>query len=336
MTDLSTIAESLFAPGKGILAADESTHTADKRLADHGIEQGENEPFKVTPQTYDKGTLTKRARRKFLSDSLIPKLIDVADGTQAKAYWSTWHCTRVLHVHSDGTLTAKYCKKRWCPVCNAIRTAQLIRRYEPIFKEWQDAHFVTLTLPNVPASGLPAGIAELYAGFVTCKERAKKREQRGKAPKLVGVRKLECTYNAFNDDFHPHFHFIVDNAQAGRALVADWLSVFSQADAKAQDCRPADANSLLEVFKYFTKLISGRQGDGIKPRLIHADALHVMFTAIAGCRTFQSFGFKLPAENESDESERVHCASKRHADCSQESSSGPVSVHEGTLSILSF
>jgi fructose-bisphosphate aldolase class I len=41
MTDLSTIAESLFAPGKGILAADESTHTADKRLADHGIEQGE-------------------------------------------------------------------------------------------------------------------------------------------------------------------------------------------------------------------------------------------------------------------------------------------------------
>lgn len=38
MTDLSDVARRLFAPGKGILAADESIHTADKRLIDHGIE----------------------------------------------------------------------------------------------------------------------------------------------------------------------------------------------------------------------------------------------------------------------------------------------------------
>ena len=37
MTDLVAIARSLFAPGKGILAADESVHTATKRLADYGI-----------------------------------------------------------------------------------------------------------------------------------------------------------------------------------------------------------------------------------------------------------------------------------------------------------
>jgi fructose-bisphosphate aldolase, class I len=37
MTDLSTVARTLLSPGKGILAADESVHTADKRLADHGI-----------------------------------------------------------------------------------------------------------------------------------------------------------------------------------------------------------------------------------------------------------------------------------------------------------
>lgn len=269
--------------------------------------EGENELSKLTPQPYDKKTLSKRAQRKKLSDSLILKLVDVADAKQVKAYWATWHCTKTLHIYSDGTLTAKYCKKRWCSVCNAIRTAQLIRRYEPIFKGWQDVHFVTLTLPNVPAAGLSAGIADLYAGFVACKDRAKKRAQRGKAPKLVGVRKLECTYNAYNDDFHPHFHFILDNAQSGRALVSDWLELFPQSDAKAQDCRPADANSLHEIFKYFTKLISGRQGDGIKPRAIHADALNLMFEAITGCRTFQSFGFRLPTENES-ENERVSCA----------------------------
>lgn len=41
MTDLSDIAGRLLAPGKGVLAADESMHTADKRLADHGIATGE-------------------------------------------------------------------------------------------------------------------------------------------------------------------------------------------------------------------------------------------------------------------------------------------------------
>ncbi len=38
MTDLHEIARTLVAPGKGILAADESVHTADTRLASHGID----------------------------------------------------------------------------------------------------------------------------------------------------------------------------------------------------------------------------------------------------------------------------------------------------------
>lgn len=41
MTDLVSIARSLFEPGKGILAADESVSTATKRLAGYGIGAGE-------------------------------------------------------------------------------------------------------------------------------------------------------------------------------------------------------------------------------------------------------------------------------------------------------
>ena len=40
MHDLASVAESFFAPGKGILAADESVHTATARLAAHGIATG--------------------------------------------------------------------------------------------------------------------------------------------------------------------------------------------------------------------------------------------------------------------------------------------------------
>src|SRR5437868_6189331 len=41
MLDLPDIARQLVAPGKGILAADESNASADKRLASYGIETGE-------------------------------------------------------------------------------------------------------------------------------------------------------------------------------------------------------------------------------------------------------------------------------------------------------
>lgn len=41
MTDLNSLAKQLMAPGKGILAADESTGSADKRLALYGIEGNE-------------------------------------------------------------------------------------------------------------------------------------------------------------------------------------------------------------------------------------------------------------------------------------------------------
>ncbi|MDB5244161.1 MAG: hypothetical protein JWN18_31 [Parcubacteria group bacterium] len=41
MTDLISIARSFFVPGKGILAADESVHSATARLASYGIEAGE-------------------------------------------------------------------------------------------------------------------------------------------------------------------------------------------------------------------------------------------------------------------------------------------------------
>lgn len=40
MNDLVATARSLFAPGKGLLAADESVHTATTRLADYGIQTG--------------------------------------------------------------------------------------------------------------------------------------------------------------------------------------------------------------------------------------------------------------------------------------------------------
>ncbi len=101
MTDLSDIAQKLVAPGKGILAADESSHTADKRLAEYGIESTEEmrrkfrDLFLLTPgieaylsgvilfsETLDQKGSDKKLFPKSLADRGIIPGIKVDEGTE--------------------------------------------------------------------------------------------------------------------------------------------------------------------------------------------------------------------------------------------------------------
>lgn len=252
----------------------------------------------------DRGTLLKRARRKYLTGGYIGALVDAAklngESELTQSYWNTWHCSRTLTLQSNGNISGSYCKNRWCLVCNAIRTAQLIKRYSPTLEEWQDKHFVTLTIPNVEADDLPGALELMYQTFLKCKERLKKRSQRGQCPKFEGLRKLECTYNPERNDFHPHFHVIVSTAEAARQLYDSWLdtynksfeaAVWGNATPSAQDLRPATDGATMELFKYFTKVI---QGSGKEGRLVYADALDKIFNAVKGKRVFQPFGFTTP------------------------------------------
>ena len=68
-----------------------------------------------------------------------------------------------------------------------------------------------------------------------------------------------------------------------------WLNELPQCTDSAQDVRPANEKSSIELFKYFTKIVSGKSKGN---RVIYADALDVIFNSVKGKRTFQSFGFK--------------------------------------------
>jgi hypothetical protein len=66
--------------------------------------------------------------------------------------------------------------------------------------------------------------------------------------------RLEYTYNAYTDEYHPHFHLVVANADSPRLLVLRWLERHPEAaDVKGQDLRARDNGNLArEMFKYFT------------------------------------------------------------------------------------
>lgn len=147
---------------------------------------------------------------------------------------------------------------------------------------------------------------------------------------MIGLRKLECTYHhqkyliyrqkggivqyqtdicgnkiadPWHDTYHPHFHILVNSKEMAEWLISTWLELCGdKADAKAQHYEAVYDSSkkesrkgkkgLLEIFKYFTKLISKIEVPGTKDGRWHifANELDNIFTAMAGRRVFQRFG----------------------------------------------
>lgn len=240
-------------------------------------------------------TLLKRAKAKYLTVGIVKKLVDIFDSPLKKGYWNSYHCAEVLEKKGD-TITTHYCKNRWCLVCNRIRTAKLIKQYKPLLDLWgKEQYFITLTIPNVPAEQLNDAMSEMQKVFTGILEKMRQQVCRKNpdAVRLEGLRKLECTYNPIRNDFHPHYHCIVHGSIAAKFILDEWLRRFPLANASAQDVQRGDANSAMELFKYFTKLISGKSKTK-KNRSIHPVSLDVIFRAIKGKQIFRAFGITIP------------------------------------------
>jgi hypothetical protein len=232
----------------------------------------------------------------------VPLAVRLAElrGDLEQSYRNTVYCSSTITQH-DGQLHAEYCGNRWCLVCNRIRTAKAINAYLPVVETWDDPHLVTLTVRNCSEGELEAVLKEMFSTFTSCKRSIKRTHKR----KFKALRKLECTHNTVRDDYHPHFHSIVEGEAAALLLRDLWVKRFGErAVIQAQDVRRCDESSLREVFKYFTKLTTkGKDG---KRRMVPAEKLDVIFKAMRGRRVWQPVGFSLPKEQESDvEGERL-------------------------------
>ena len=266
-------------------------------------EQGEEIKLKACTSIHDKKVLKKRARRNYFTTALSLQLVTAAQKSPSsileKAYWNTYHCCSNLTIdNSTEQVTAEYCKNRWCLVCNAIRTAKLIGDYQGIIDTWENKCFVTLTRQSVKAEDLRATIDEMQKTFTKIKGKIKKRHQRGQGAKLIGLRKLECNYNYKADTFNPHYHLILSDKEVGEIVINEWYTRHTReiVNSEAQNIKPADDNACVEMFKYFTKVITKVD----KERRVFVEAMDVIFNAIKGRRTFQPFGFKKAKEEKEE------------------------------------
>lgn len=228
----------------------------------------------------DKGVLLKRARKKYFTNGIVLPLIDTNSDLKF-SYWRSYHCSNIISSE-DGKMKSSYCRYRWCMICNGIRTAISIGKYYKQVGGWDNKYFVTLTIPNVTAERLPVMMDLMLHSFRQISEVFRKRKI-----KMIGLRKLECTYNSERNDYHPHFHCIIKGSEIASMLKSEWLKRYPGAKDYCQDIRQADDKDVLELFKYFTKIVSGKNRSEI-----HISALDVIFRAIKSRRTFQNFGFR--------------------------------------------
>jgi len=257
------------------------------------VEEGFDLALNVSSESQK--SLLKRARAKYLTNAIVFRLADV-DSPLNKSYWNSYHCSSVL-IRENGTVTGRYCKNRWCMVCNRIRTAQLIHQYQSTINSWSDKHFLTLTVPNVKGYELPLTIRIMNNALRRIIKSIAQRERRKSQlfPKIKGLRKLECTYNPVRDDYHPHFHLITDSEFAAVEIKEQWLKKFPSCSDLAQKVSRADDDTAIELFKYFTKILTKQKGEDNTPTYsIQPLVLDTIFRSIKNIRTFQSFGFVAP------------------------------------------
>jgi hypothetical protein len=237
--------------------------------------------------TSTKKSLKSRAKKKYLSSKISGALANLKGSDLHKSYWGSQYCNSRLYAE-NGRVTSQYCNARWCITCNRIRMAKLIVGYVTPLKNLEKKYFVTLTVPNCSNSELFGVIRNMLHCCKSIMETMKKRKQRGASMyQLIGIRKMECTYNSDRNDYHPHFHFIISGEDAANDLVNEWVSRNPLCTRKAQDVRVANDDSVVELFKYFAKIVGknkkGELGIYIKP-------LNVIFCAMKGLRVFQPFG----------------------------------------------
>lgn len=256
----------------------------------------------VSGTEQEKKSLVSRAKAKDFTYHLMQSFLILVPNTPLlKSYKNTMFCAWQIFKEGDKK-TSKYCGNRWCLVCNRIRCMKLIKAYGPQLEKLADPYFVTLTIPNVYGHLLRQSIRQMKRNFSIICGKHKKRHQRGKQCwKINGLLKVECTYNKQLNNFHPHFHVVVDGSEAAKALVRDWLETYPPCSKKAQKIVEAKTGTEKEMFKYFAKIVTPTdKGWGV-----YVTAMDTIFCSMRGMDTFTNVGDVRPVSEGIEEIQAV-------------------------------
>ena len=280
-------------------------------LAESGTKKAGQQHIIVNGEGSDlnkKEALKGRAKRKTITQIMMLNLITIAqengEPELEKSYWNTYYCQQNI-ITADGRLYGKYCKNRFCTLCNSIRKAEMINKYYPIMKDWEEPYFLTLTVKACKAHQLKGYINSMLKTFQKITEKHRKRYQRGGGLKLVGVKSLESNFNPSKKTYNPHFHIITKEKWMAEVIKKEWLARSKKGYAAhwCQKIIPVNnlETGLIEIIKYGSKIFTEpdlkKRAKETETAHIYLKALDTILSAMKGKRIFDRFGFNAPSES---------------------------------------
>ena len=157
---------------------------------------------------------------------------------------------------------ANFCKDRLCDGCQNRRALRCFAVTTKILHAIRDQHlgyeyiFLTLTVPNVPLSGLNEEIDLMFQAWKKLTKRAEVRKV------FKGyLRALEITYNHERGDFHPHFHVLI--VVSGRYFHGKNYLKHERWQQLWKEARGLDVNPSVDVRKVKANLTEEEKAAGI-------------------------------------------------------------------------
>lgn len=232
--------------------------------------------------------IEKKTKLKGLSKFIVSRLYyDNPQSPLRDSYKRSFLCQQTLYNTGEG-LKSLYCKNRWCPTCNRINTSRLILEYSPTLSECENLYFVTLTKPNVKGEELKGEIEDILNTFrkILNSRCLRKYLKQG----VIGLRKLECTYNNETDTYHPHLHLLISSRECGEEIIKRWLESNPTSKPVSQDIRECgtEKGKYLEIFKYFSKLIGKDKNTG--GYYFNSRVMDIIFNSMKGKRVYGKIG----------------------------------------------
>ena len=138
-------------------------------------------------------------------------------------------CMNFVSVRENGSITTNYCKNRYCPFCDYIKTIRYKVLIEKILKKFENNTLIFLTLTTktikvISSDEIKNHRKKISTAFSNLMSKKIAANQNGY------IRKIETNYKSDKNECNIHIHSIVlmKNYKKNYIKKSDWLEMWKQ------------------------------------------------------------------------------------------------------------
>lgn len=185
-------------------------------------------------------------------------------------------CMNFVSVRENGSITTNYCKNRYCPFCDYIKTIRYKILIEKILKKFENNTLIFLTLTTktikvISSDEIKNHRKKISTAFSNLMSKKIAANQNGY------IRKIETNYNSDKNECNIHIHSIVlmKNYKKNYIKKSDWLEMWKQVlkDDSIKELDIKIIKNIDEDIKKISNYITKQQLE----KMLHSDNISNIF-----------------------------------------------------------